>query len=154
ISPTTETVVSINVQDRNVSLTLTLKYSLKSQNPPSFIWEKKMLPAPVAKTNNSGLMTVCPIMGVIMFSAVRAATVAEQTLTRIRATIIIAISIGYMLRFDMTSASASLMPVLTITSLIAPAPAITNKTTAMLAIALESNSITFLVGRPVRIPKK
>lgn len=33
--PTTATMVSINDQDFRVSLTLTLKYSLKSQNPAS-----------------------------------------------------------------------------------------------------------------------
>jgi len=38
----------------NVCFTDILKYSLKSQKPPSFRWEKIRLPAQVLITNNSG----------------------------------------------------------------------------------------------------
>src|SRR5260221_3059685 len=54
-SPSTERIVSITVQDLNVSTTVSPKYSFTSQNPASFTCERINDPEPVARTINSRL---------------------------------------------------------------------------------------------------
>ena len=94
--PTMDTVVSISVQDFKVSFMLRLKYSLNSQNPPSFTCESMILPAPVASTNNSGDTEVFGIIGAMILPAVNPATVADPTLILIMAAINHANKIGDM----------------------------------------------------------
>ena len=89
-----ETLVSIKVHESRVSLILTLKYSLKSQKPPSLICEKVMLPAPVASTSNSGDTPEEATEGIMILAAVSPATVADPTLTLISAAINQAIKNG------------------------------------------------------------
>lgn len=81
----TPTIVSMTVQVDRVSLTDKLKYSLKSQKPPSFTWESIKLPDPMAKTINSGLTPVPETRGRTIPAAVNPATVADpiQTLNRV-----------------------------------------------------------------------
>ena len=69
--------VSMTVQVRRVSFTDRLKYSLKSQNPPSFTCESIKLPDPMASTINSGFTAVPDTNGKTIPAAVRPATVAE-----------------------------------------------------------------------------
>ena len=80
--PMTPTRVSITVHVDRVSLTERLKYSLKSQNPPSFTWDSIKLPDPMARTMSSGCTLVPETRGRTMPAAVRPATVAEPMLTR------------------------------------------------------------------------
>ena len=76
-NPTTEIIVSSNVQVAKVSLIDKLKYSLNIQNPASLTCEAIKLPAPVARTINAGLAEPATIIGVTRPAVVNAATVAE-----------------------------------------------------------------------------
>src|SRR5512138_2352837 len=64
-----------------VSLMLRLKYSLTSQNPPSFTWASIRLPDPIARTISSGLTPELETRGSTMPAVVMPATVAEPTQT-------------------------------------------------------------------------
>jgi hypothetical protein len=84
--PSTERIVSITVQDLNVSITVSPKYSFTSQNPASFTCERINDPEPVARTINSRLTvgsrsTIWATRPV----AVIVATVAEPVAIRTRA---------------------------------------------------------------------
>jgi len=84
--PSTDRIVSITVQDLNVSTTVSPKYSLTSQNPASFTCERINDPEPVARTINSRLTlgsrsTICATSPV----AVIVATVAEPVAIRTKA---------------------------------------------------------------------
>lgn len=80
--PTSETTASMIDHDRNVCPMVVLKYSLNIQNPVSFTLEKKILPAPVASVKSSRLTPELSAMGAIKPAAVKAATVAEPSMTR------------------------------------------------------------------------
>src|ERR1700739_1406253 len=83
-----DTVVSITVHDRRVSLIDRLKYSLNNQKPPSFRCEQVRLPAPTASTIKLGLMDgSCRTSGDMIPAVVRPATVAEPRLMRMIAAI-------------------------------------------------------------------
>ncbi len=87
INPTTETMDSMTDQDRIVSEILRLKYSLKSQKPPSFTCENIKLPAPILNTIKLGSTPPPATKGYIIPAAVNPAIVAEPTQTRIMAAI-------------------------------------------------------------------
>ena len=76
------TKVSITVQVDRVSFTERLKYSLNIQKPVSLTWESIKLPEPMARTINSGLVPVPDAKGSTIPAAVKPATVADPTLTR------------------------------------------------------------------------
>src|SRR5258705_10877813 len=86
-NPTTETIVSISDHERMVSLMERLKYSLNIQKPASFTWENIRLPAPMARTIRLGSTPVLLITGNTMPAAVKPATVADPTQTRMIAAI-------------------------------------------------------------------
>ena len=85
--PVTDMIVSMMDQDRIVSLIERLKYSLKSQKPPSLTWEKKRLPAPTDRTIRLGSTCKRFVNGNMMPAAVRPATVADPRQTRMIAAI-------------------------------------------------------------------
>ena len=87
IKPITDTILSMIVQDKNVSFIETLKYSLNIQKPVSFTCEQKMLPEPMARIMRLGSACMCDIRGAIMPAAVKPATVAEPRHKRIIAAI-------------------------------------------------------------------
>ena len=75
------------LHDRMVSFMLKLKYSLKSQNPESFTWEKNRLPAPTDSTIKLGSVPDACTNGAMIPAVVKPATVAEPIATRITAAI-------------------------------------------------------------------
>src|SRR5260370_42200684 len=82
--PSTERIVSITVQDLNVSTTVSPKYSFTSQNPASFTCERINDPEPVARTINSRLTvgscsTISATTPVAVVVATVPAPVAIQT---------------------------------------------------------------------------
>ena len=77
----------MTVQVERVSLTETLKYSLNNQKPPSLTCDNIMLPDPIAKTINSGFISVVVIIGTKIPAEVSAATVADPTKTLMRVAI-------------------------------------------------------------------
>ena len=81
-SPKMEISVSINVQERNVCLRVSLKNSLNIQKPVSFTCEPNTLPAPTARTINSGGIPLVAIRGATIPAAVNPATVADPSVTR------------------------------------------------------------------------
>ena len=86
--PRIDTIVSRTVHVATVCGTLMLKYSLTSQNPPSFTWLAMSDPAPIATTRRSLLTPgIEATIGVMMLAAVTQATVADPTDTRSRAAI-------------------------------------------------------------------
>ena len=82
INPDMPIDVSMTLHVFRVSLILRLKYSLKSQNPPSFTCPNIRLPAPIANTINSGLTDPPVTNGRTMPAVVIPATVAEPTQNR------------------------------------------------------------------------
>ena len=82
ISPLIPIEVSITLHVFNVSLILRLKYSLKSQNPPSFTCPNIRLPEPIASTISSGFTAPPVTSGRTMPAVVMPATVAEPTQKR------------------------------------------------------------------------
>ena len=103
-----------------------LKYSLKSQKPESFTWEKKRLPAPTDNTIKFGSVPVAKTNGAIIPAEVNPATVAEPTATRIAAAISQPSNNGGSANPLSISASALLMPPSAKTYFKAPAPATIN----------------------------
>ena len=92
--PTIETMLSITLHVRMVSLNERLKYSLKSQKPASFTWENMRLPAPVANTIRLGFTPVVAINGATMPAVVKPATVADPRHTLMMAAMLQAASKG------------------------------------------------------------
>src|SRR5471030_651135 len=88
-SAVTEIIVSHTVQVLNVCVTVMPKYSLTSQNPPSFTCDRISDPAPVASTSSSGRTPVAveaaaAAIGATIPAAVAMATVADPVATRIK----------------------------------------------------------------------
>lgn len=88
MSPMTDTIVSMMVQDFSVCLMLRLKYSLNSQNPLSFTWERVRLPEPTANTIKLGSVLVATTTGAMIPAVVSPATVADPMATLMMALII------------------------------------------------------------------
>ena len=83
-SATTEINVSQTVQVLKVCVTVMLKYSFTSQNPPSFTCERISEPGPVVSTSSSGRTPSAAAfaIGATMPEAVAIATVAEPVAIR------------------------------------------------------------------------
>ena len=75
-------IISIIVQDKNVCFRVNLKNSLNIQKPESLMWEPNTLPAPTARTINSGETAPAATSGDTTPAAVIPATVAEPIVTR------------------------------------------------------------------------
>ncbi len=84
--PITDMIVSMTDQDRIVSLIERLKYSLKSQNPPSLTYGRRTgSRAPTDNTIRLGSTCNRVVNGKMMPAAVSPATVADPRQTRIMA---------------------------------------------------------------------
>ena len=139
--PQIEIMVSIILHERIVCRMERLKYSLKSQNPPSLTCEKIRLPDPVASTRSTGLIEVIAYTGANIPAVVNAATVAEPTAIRINAAIPQHNKIGDISTPPMASIINSFRPASTKTCLSAPAPPTMSK---IMAIPLIASSIIFI----------
>ncbi|SAI17620.1 Uncharacterised protein [Enterobacter hormaechei] len=125
-----------------VSPMVRLKYSLNSQKPGSFTWEKITLPEPTAITISSGLTPVVAISGATMPPAVIAATVAEPSAIRRTAAIDHAISSGDTLVSCIMAAMYLSTPLSTSTCLNAPPPPMISSIMAM--ILMEEVSVSLI----------
>lgn len=152
--PTTATIVSMIVQDRKVSLRLRLKYSLKSQNPESFTWDNTKLPAPIERAIRFGSTEVVLNKGRTIPAAVRPATVAEPTATRITAAINQPNINGCVSILCKDAAISSLTPLSINTCFNAPAPAITNNTITTSFTASPYVLIRYVMLFPCTMPKE
>ncbi len=128
--------------DLMVSPMVRLKYSLNSQKPGSFTWEKMTEPEPTAITISSGLTPVVAISGATIPPAVIAATVAEPSAIRSTAAIDHAISSGDTLEPCIIEAMYLSTPLSTRTCLKAPPPPMINSIIAM--ILIEDTSVSLI----------
>ena len=131
---------------------LTLKYSLNIQKAESLTWEQNRLPAPIDSTIRFGSTPPPATTGARMPAAVRPATVADPTHTRITAVTIQASSSGSIESPCSACAIWALTPLLMSTSLKAPEPAITSRIEATSLMALPNVFITTGRDRPRTSP--